>query len=109
MAAAASSAARGRWSAGRPRLALGAGVTAATRSTTRARSDGRPRAWGAGSVGRGPQADPCAFSSPGAYGLIGSYVAARLHADGHQIVGAGRSLGGARRRGPHYAWVEADF
>ncbi|MDQ4059974.1 MAG: SDR family oxidoreductase, partial [Pseudomonadota bacterium] len=45
----------------------------------------------------------------GAYGLIGSYVAARLHADGHQIVGAGRSHDTARRRWPHYAWIEADF
>src|SRR5919199_6716296 len=45
----------------------------------------------------------------GAYGLIGSHVAARLHADGHRIVGAGRSIESARRRWPHYDWVEADF
>src|SRR5919199_5105787 len=45
----------------------------------------------------------------GAYGLIGSHVAARLHAEGHRIVGAGRSLDVARRRWPGYDWVAADF
>src|ERR687886_2301826 len=45
----------------------------------------------------------------GAYGLIGSHVAARLHAEGHRIVGAGRSPESARRRWPHYDWIEADF
>lgn len=45
----------------------------------------------------------------GAYGLIGSAVVARLHRDGHAIVGAGRELAEARRRIRHVRWVEADF
>src|SRR4249920_3238549 len=45
----------------------------------------------------------------GAYGLIGSAVLARLHRDGHQLVGAGRSLEEARRRFPYAHWIEADF
>lgn len=45
----------------------------------------------------------------GAYGLIGSAVLARLHRDGHELVGAGRSLEEARRRLPYARWIEADF
>ncbi len=45
----------------------------------------------------------------GAYGLIGSAVLARLHRDGHELVGAGRSLAEARRRFPYARWIEADF
>jgi uncharacterized protein YbjT (DUF2867 family) len=45
----------------------------------------------------------------GAYGLIGSAVLARLHRDGHELVGAGRSLEEARRRLPYAQWVVADF
>jgi len=37
----------------------------------------------------------------GAYGLIGSYVIARLHAEGHEIVGLGRDVASARRRFPY--------
>ncbi len=45
----------------------------------------------------------------GAYGLIGSACLARLHAAGHDVVGAGRSIGTARRRFPYAQWIEADF
>jgi uncharacterized protein YbjT (DUF2867 family) len=45
----------------------------------------------------------------GAYGLIGSAVLARLHRDGHELIGAGRSLEEARRRFPYARWIEADF
>ena len=45
----------------------------------------------------------------GAYGLIGSAILARLHGDGHDLVGAGRSLAEARRRFPYARWIEADF
>jgi uncharacterized protein YbjT (DUF2867 family) len=45
----------------------------------------------------------------GAYGLIGSAVLARIHRDGHALVGAGRSIGEARRRFAYAQWVEADF
>ncbi|RJF88832.1 SDR family oxidoreductase [Oleomonas cavernae] len=45
----------------------------------------------------------------GAYGLIGSYVTARLLVDGHDLVGAGRDIGAARRRAPEVSWVEADL
>jgi uncharacterized protein YbjT (DUF2867 family) len=34
----------------------------------------------------------------GAYGLIGSYVAARLLADGHEVIGIGRDITTAARR-----------
>ena len=37
----------------------------------------------------------------GAYGLIGSAVLARLHRDGHELIGAGRSIASARRRFPY--------
>jgi uncharacterized protein YbjT (DUF2867 family) len=45
----------------------------------------------------------------GAYGLIGAACLARLHRDGHALVGAGRSIGEARQRFPFVAWREADF
>ena len=45
----------------------------------------------------------------GAYGLIGSAVLARLNRDGHELVGAGRSIASARRRFPYAQWVVADF
>src|SRR3954453_21134113 len=45
----------------------------------------------------------------GAYGLIGSTILARLHRDGHDIVGAGRALSEAGRRFPYARWIEADF
>lgn len=45
----------------------------------------------------------------GAYGLIGSYVSARLLADGHEVVGVGRDLAQARRRFPGLDWKQADL
>ena len=45
----------------------------------------------------------------GAYGLIGSYVSARLVADGHSVVGVGRDLGAASRRFPALEWKRADL
>ncbi|KSB88145.1 NADH-ubiquinone oxidoreductase [Caulobacter vibrioides] len=45
----------------------------------------------------------------GAYGLIGSYVTARLLADGHGVVGVGRDLVQARRRFPTVDWRAADL
>lgn len=45
----------------------------------------------------------------GAYGLIGSYVSARLVADGHEVVGVGREVARARRRFPRIDWKEADL
>jgi uncharacterized protein YbjT (DUF2867 family) len=45
----------------------------------------------------------------GAYGLIGSACLARLHAAGHEVIGAGRSIGAAQRRMPYAQWVVADF
>jgi uncharacterized protein YbjT (DUF2867 family) len=45
----------------------------------------------------------------GAYGLIGSAVLARLHRDGHTLVGAGRVTVSARRRFPYAQWIDADF
>ena len=45
----------------------------------------------------------------GAYGLIGSACLARLYAAGHEVVGAGRSIGAAQRRMPYAQWVVADF
>ncbi|WP_227878882.1 NAD-dependent epimerase/dehydratase family protein [Caulobacter segnis] len=44
----------------------------------------------------------------GAYGLIGSYVSARLAADGHVVVGVGRDIEAARRRFPAVEWKRAD-
>jgi uncharacterized protein YbjT (DUF2867 family) len=45
----------------------------------------------------------------GAYGLIGAACLARLHADGHEVVAAGRNITSARRRLPYAQWVAADF
>lgn len=45
----------------------------------------------------------------GAYGLIGSYVSARLVADGHEVVGVGRDVAQARRRFPAIHWKQADL
>lgn len=45
----------------------------------------------------------------GAYGLIGGYVAARLHADGHEVIGAGRDIASASRRLSYLRWVRADL
>lgn len=45
----------------------------------------------------------------GAYGLIGSYVSARLAADGHGVVGIGRDIDAARRRFPALEWRLADM
>lgn len=45
----------------------------------------------------------------GAYGLIGSYVSARLAADGHEVVGVGRDIEAARRRFPALDWKRADL
>ncbi|WP_419318236.1 SDR family oxidoreductase [Caulobacter sp. ErkDOM-E] len=45
----------------------------------------------------------------GAYGLIGSYVSARLAADGHAVVGVGRDIEAARRRQPALDWRRADL
>lgn len=45
----------------------------------------------------------------GAYGLIGSAVLARLHREGHELAGTGRSIAAARRRFPYARWIAADF
>jgi uncharacterized protein YbjT (DUF2867 family) len=45
----------------------------------------------------------------GAYGLIGSAVLARLHRDGHELVGTGRQIDTAQRQFPYARWVAADF
>lgn len=45
----------------------------------------------------------------GANGFIGGHIAARLVADGHDLVASARDLKSARRRFPHWRWVEADF
>jgi uncharacterized protein YbjT (DUF2867 family) len=45
----------------------------------------------------------------GAYGLIGSAVLARLHRDGHELVGTGRHVDTAQRQFPYARWVAADF
>jgi uncharacterized protein YbjT (DUF2867 family) len=45
----------------------------------------------------------------GAYGLIGAALMARLHRDGHALVGAGRAIDEARLRFPYAVWVAADF
>jgi uncharacterized protein YbjT (DUF2867 family) len=45
----------------------------------------------------------------GAYGLIGSAVLARLHRDGHELVGTGRKIDTAQRQFPYARWVAADF
>ena len=45
----------------------------------------------------------------GANSFIGSHVAAKLATAGHEIVGSARDVREARRRFPHYNWIEADF
>lgn len=45
----------------------------------------------------------------GAYGLIGSAILARLHREGHEVAGTGRSIAEARRRFPYARWIAADF
>lgn len=45
----------------------------------------------------------------GAYGLIGSYVSARLVVDGHEVMGLGRDIDAARRRFPALDWKRADL
>lgn len=45
----------------------------------------------------------------GAYGLIGSYVSARLATDGHRVIGIGRDIDTARRRLPALDWKRADL
>src|ERR1700755_1283329 len=45
----------------------------------------------------------------GAYGLIGAACLARLHRDGHILVGAGREIRQAQRRFPYARWIKADF
>jgi uncharacterized protein YbjT (DUF2867 family) len=45
----------------------------------------------------------------GAYGLIGSYVTARLLAGGHTVVGVGRHIRKARRQWPRVRWLQTDI
>ena len=45
----------------------------------------------------------------GAYGLIGAACLGKLHLEGHDVVGAGRSIVEARRRFPYARWIAADF
>ncbi|HEX2151348.1 MAG TPA: NAD(P)H-binding protein, partial [Stellaceae bacterium] len=45
----------------------------------------------------------------GAYGFIGSQITARLLADGHEVIGAGRRVAEAARRWPNVRWVAIDF
>jgi uncharacterized protein YbjT (DUF2867 family) len=45
----------------------------------------------------------------GAYGFIGSAVVARLVADGHEVVGAGRRIKAARERRPDLRWIKVDL
>jgi len=45
----------------------------------------------------------------GAYGFIGSHVAAGLAARGHTIVAAGRDVAFGRKRFPHFEWVHCDL
>lgn len=45
----------------------------------------------------------------GAYGLIGSSVARRLVAAGHEVVGLGRAVASARIRHPDLQWIVADL
>jgi uncharacterized protein YbjT (DUF2867 family) len=45
----------------------------------------------------------------GAYGLIGSYVTARLLAEGHEVLAAGRDIRRASRRWPQARWIKADL
>jgi uncharacterized protein YbjT (DUF2867 family) len=45
----------------------------------------------------------------GAYGLIGSTVMARLHRDGHELIGTGRTVVRAQRQFPYALWIAAEF
>lgn len=45
----------------------------------------------------------------GAYGLIGSYVTARLLAEGHAVIAAGRDVSKAARRWPQARWIQVDL
>ena len=45
----------------------------------------------------------------GAYGFIGSHIAADLSARGHNIVAAGRNLAFGRQRYPHFNWIPCDL
>jgi uncharacterized protein YbjT (DUF2867 family) len=45
----------------------------------------------------------------GAYGLIGAACLERLRREGHELVGAGRSIGEAQRRFPYVRWIAAEF
>ena len=45
----------------------------------------------------------------GGYGLIGAYVLARLHAEGHAVIGAGRDVRAAARRFAYAEWIAADL
>ncbi len=45
----------------------------------------------------------------GGYGLIGSYVLARLHAEGHEVVGLGREVAAAERRFAFAHWIKGDL
>src|SRR4051812_22767811 len=44
----------------------------------------------------------------GGYGLIGAACLARLHREGHALVGAGRTIADAQRRFPYARWIAAD-
>jgi uncharacterized protein YbjT (DUF2867 family) len=45
----------------------------------------------------------------GGHGLIGAPILARLHRDGHELIGAGRRIDEAARRFSYARWVAADF
>jgi uncharacterized protein YbjT (DUF2867 family) len=45
----------------------------------------------------------------GAYGLIGAACLGRLRLEGHDLIGAGRSIAEAQRRFPYARWIAADF
>ena len=45
----------------------------------------------------------------GAYGFIGSHIAAHLRTQGHEIIAAGRDISYGQRRFPFYRWISCDF
>ncbi|MGE0179499.1 MAG: SDR family oxidoreductase [Sphingomonas sp.] len=45
----------------------------------------------------------------GATGLIGAATAARLHAEGHEVIGVARRIGNATRRVPAARWIRLDI